>query len=179
MTMSLRVAALVAALMLVLASSASATRGQPDRELPFAGFGTSADSYGDASTCPAGAAWRFFSYGTSEFTHLGHVIVDVTHCTWVDWATGTGHFGPGTNSLTAANGDTLILSQWGTFESAMTPDGEFSYVDLEWEVIGGTGRFEGATGRGEGTVVGDIAASTSTATYWGTIAYDASNVAAD
>jgi hypothetical protein len=179
MTRLFRATALTVALMLVAATPVLATRGQPDHEVPFGGGGTTADSYGDPGTCPPGAVWRFFSSGTNEFTHLGHVTVDVTHCTWVDWATGTGHFGPGTNTLTAVNGDTLTLSQWGTFESALTPDGIFSYVDLEWEVIGGTGRFEGASGTGEGTVVGDIAAMTSTSTYWGTIVYDASNRAFD
>jgi len=178
MTRLFRATVLFAALMLLSASTVSATHGQPDREVPFGGGGTTADSYGDPSTCPPEAHHRYFSAGQSIFTHLGLVTAEVTHCTWVDSAT-TGHFGPGTNTLTAANGDTLVLSQRGTFEFFLTPDGLFSFVDLEWVAISGTGRFEGATGSGQAAVLGDIWAGTSTAIYWGTIAYDASNRSSD
>jgi hypothetical protein len=178
MTRLFRVTALFAALMLLSASTVLANHGQPDREVPFGGGGTTADSYGDPSTCPPGAAWRYFSSGQNIFTHLGLVTAEVTHCTWRESET-TGHFGPGTNTLTAANGDTLVLSQWGTFEAFLTPDGLFSFVDLEWVAISGTGRFEGVTGSGQAAVVGDIWSGTSTATYWGTIAYDASKLSAD
>lgn len=174
MTRLLRTAALVAALMLVAATPAVATRGQPEVQVPFraVSVGSSMDSQGPP-TCP-GAAWQFFSSGTSEATHLGLVSLEVTHCSWIDSPT-TGHFGPGTATFTAPNGDTLVLSQWGTFRTELTADSFTSIVDADWIVIGGTGRFEGASGSGEALVVGDILANSSSSTYWGSIAYDASN----
>ncbi len=156
--------ALAATLCLTLATTAMAA----DPVRPFGGTATSTDSYGPP-TCP-GASWQFFSSGPGHFTHLGVVTMDVTHCTWIDSPT-TGHFGPGTATLTAANGDMLTLSQWGTFETVMTSHGLFGFVDIEWEVAGGTGRLEDASGEGAGSVVGNIGAGTSAATYWGTIAY--------
>lgn len=180
MTKLVQIAALLAALTLVAATPAAATRGQPDREVPFSAVsvGPSTDGYGPPpSACP-GAAWQFFSSGTSEVTHLGLAANHVSQCTWLDSPT-TGHFASSTVTFTAANGDTLILSQWGTFTTVMTPDSFTSYVDLEWVVVGGTGRFEGANGSGEGSVVGDILANSSAATYWGTITYNASNRSGD
>ena len=173
-----RTAALLAAIMLLAATPASATRGQPDREVPFRAVSVAptTDSYGPP-TCP-GAAWQFFSTGTSEATHLGLLTSEVTHCTWLDSPT-TGHFGPGTARFTASNGDTLILSQWGTFRTVVTADSFTSYVDEEWVVTGGTGRFEDASGSGEASIVGNILTDSSTATYWGTITYDASDRSAD
>jgi hypothetical protein len=139
MTRLLRAAALFAALTLITASTALATHGQPQREVPIGGVLSGADSYGDPSTCPAGAVWRYFQSGTGELSHLGAVTVEVTHCTWLDSAT-TGHAGPGTITVTAANGDTLVLAHQVTFEFGMpTPGSILNLIDLEWEVVGGTG----------------------------------------
>ncbi len=173
MTRLVRIAALSAAMLVAVAPTCVAG-GQPDRELPFraVSVGSSTDSYGPPA-CP-GATWQFFSKGTSVAIHLGLVTNEITHCTWIDSPT-TGHFGPGTATFTAPNGDTLTLSQWGTFTTVMTADSFTSFVDAEWVVSGGTGRFEGASGSGKATVVGDINANSSTSTYWGTITYAASN----
>ena len=165
MVKPLRAAALLVALLLPL-SAATAAAADPVR--PFGGTTTSIDSYGPP-TCP-GAAWQYFSAGSGHFAHLGLVTMEVTHCTWLD-SPATGHFGPGTATLTPADGDTLVLSQSGTFEATVTPDGLVSHVNLDWHVIGGSGRFEGASGEGSAAVVGMIAIDTSMATYTGEIAY--------
>jgi len=183
MTRLLRVTALFAALMVLTASTALATHGQPLHESPIGGASAGVDTYGDPSTCPAGAVWRYFHSGTGELSHLGAVTVEVTHCTWLDSAT-TGHAGPGTITFTAANGDSLMLAHQASFEVVTPTAGRLlSLIDLEWEVVEGTGRFEGATGTGGGSGVSDIdlvtGASTTTVSYWGTIAYDASKKSAD
>jgi hypothetical protein len=169
---------LLAALMLLTASPALATRGQPDREVPFraVSVGTSTDVFGPPPPeCP-GAAWQFFSSSMSEVAHLGLASVEVTHCSWID-GPGVGHFGPGTATFTAANGDTLTLSQWGTFKTVFDPGPVMSVAELEWVVIDGTGRFDGAGGSGTAVVVADLVANTSSSTYVGMIVYDASNAA--
>jgi hypothetical protein len=126
---------------------------------------------------------RYFQSGTGVLSHLGAVTVEVTHCTWLDSAS-TGHAGPGTITVTAANGDTLVLAHQVTFEFGMPSPGRIlNLIDLEWEVVGGTGRFDGAIGTGAGSGISDIdaatGASTTTVSLWGTIAYDASNRSAD
>ena len=62
---------------------------------------------------------------------------------------GTDTFGPGTITLTAANGDELRLVHRGTFGLVMAADGLTSGFDMIWVVAGGTGRFTGATGAGQ------------------------------
>lgn len=103
--------------------------------------------------------------------HLGLTTFVVTHCSETTGPT-TGVFGHGTNTLTAANGDTLVLSHWGTFQLTMGPTGPVSSdVDLPWTVVGGTGRFEGATGSGDGAGYSILASGQTTMTLWGEISY--------
>jgi hypothetical protein len=162
-----RATALVAVLCLAVAAPASAA----DPARPFAGRDRVADTLLLPSGCPANAAWRYSATGSGQFLHLGATSVVVTHCTFVDMATGTGSFGPGTITLTAANGDELHLVDRGTFRIVMGQDGPSSVFEMTWVVDGGTGRFAGATG--SGTTHGSSLLSTgiTTASYQGEIAY--------
>lgn len=168
-----------------LTAAAPATAGSV-RDLPIRGSTTSADSMAppvdvpDYPDCPEGTSWRYFSEGSGNLSHLGRVDVLVTHCTVFDEETGAGSFGNGTITFTAANGDTLIIVQSGTFQlSGDSASGEFvSLVDGEWTVVGGDGRFEGASGTGSFTAVSDLLAGDSgitTAEYSGRILYDPSS----
>jgi hypothetical protein len=159
--------ALVAVLCLTFAAPVSA--GGHLR--PFAGRDRVADTLVTPTTCPAGASWRYTATGTGQFLHLGRTSVSVTHCTFVDFASGTGTFGPGTITLTAANGDEVHLVQRGTFRLVDTPQGLTSVFNMSWVVVGGTGRYEAA--RGSGMTHGSSLLSTgiTAATYLGVIAY--------
>jgi hypothetical protein len=110
--------------------------------------------------------------GAATVSHLGSASIVVDHCSRFTSPT-TGEFGDGTITLTAANGDVLVLDEWGTFELV----GPTSIIDLSWTVNGvlSTGRFTNATGSGSAAPVGDLIANTTTGSMWGTIAYDASN----
>ena len=156
------------ALFAVLVLATSATAAATDMR-PFRGVTYGTDSYGPPSC--AGASWQYHHEGFGEVAHLGRVTVVVDHCTYFDPVAGFATFGPGTITLVAANGDTLILSDWGTATLVMTPEGPTSVVDLFWEVAGGTGRFSDAAGSGGGSPISDIVAGTTTALYWGTISY--------
>ncbi|HYM82897.1 MAG TPA: hypothetical protein VEY67_01940, partial [Candidatus Dormibacteraeota bacterium] len=138
------------------------------------GYGATSDSYAPPDTCPAGAGWRYMGTGGGEWSHLGPVHTVITHCSWLDSPT-TGHFGPGTVTLTAANGDQLVLADEGTFEIVMSASGPLSMIDLDWTVIGGTGRFAHATGSGTAHPVGDLLAGTTSGIFDGLIRYDASD----
>jgi hypothetical protein len=158
---------LVATLSLALAAPVAAAN--PAR--PFAGNDQVVDTFTPPTTCAEGALWRYTGAGTGVFLHLGHASVSVTHCTFVDFATGTGTFGPGTITLTAANGDALQLVHRGTFSLVMAPDGLTSVFDMTWVVVGGTGRFADATGSGTTHGSSLLSTGTTSASYEGEIAY--------
>jgi hypothetical protein len=138
---------------------------------PISGVGHGIDSMGDPAVCTPAQPIHYVNTGVGRVLHLGVVTYEVNHCTSFDPASGTGAFGPGTLTIEAANGDTLVLAERGTFRFVPTGDTVLSYIDLVWEVVDGTGRFEGATGSGAGAPVGDVLAGTLTLTFWGSISY--------
>jgi hypothetical protein len=169
-----RIGALVLALVVLIVAPATAALGRVERPRPIHGSATTADAMMAPLDCPEGSEWRFAGTGNGRFSHLGSVEFEIEHCSRMTSEL-TGEFGSGTIVLTAANGDVLTLSQWGTFTLSFGPDGFYSYVDMHWEVIGGTGRFVDATGSGTATAVGDLVAETTAADFAGTIVYAASN----
>jgi hypothetical protein len=161
--------AVLVAAALCLAFAAPAAAADPVR--PFGGHDRVVDTFIAPTTCPEGALWRYAATGSGLFLHLGRSSVSVSHCSFVDLASGKGTFGPGTITLTAANGDELHLVHRGTFSLVMTTDGLTSVFDMTWTVVGGTGRFAGAVGAG--TTYGSSLLSTGTtaADYRGEISY--------
>jgi hypothetical protein len=167
--------ATVAAAALCFAIAAPVAAADPSR--PFGGWTSGTDTTDENATgCPAGSFIRYGNTGTGQFLHLGLVEAVVTHCTRLDVATGAGWFDDGTITITAANGDTLVLDHQGTFQLSPweTPPPWTSDVELTWVVVGGTGRFENATGSGIGAGFADgVGLPGSTTTIWlsGAIAY--------
>ena len=76
---------------------------------------------------------------TGTATHLGEFTVSVAHL-----VNTTARTAAGTYQFTAANGDTLIAQFTGQASPTATP-GVLSIVETS-TIIGGTGRFAGATG---------------------------------
>ncbi len=163
--------AVLVAAALCLAFAAPVAAKNPAK--PFSGSFVTVDSYDLIHPgCPGDAFLKADIVGRGQFQHLGLTRIHMTHCTWLDLATGAGWTGVGDMTLTAANGDTLLLHYRATFQMDPWPDFVSSTVDtLPWTVVGGTGRFEHATGSGGGTNFAVMAAGT--ATYWlsGTISY--------
>jgi hypothetical protein len=165
-----RLLALAAALLLALAVAAPAAAADPDR--PFKGASIGADTMGPPLDCPEWAQWRYTSDGWANVTHLGRVTMHVTHCSAMTSQDG-GVFGAGVLTLTAPNGDRLVLRDWGTFVVTWKggPTPYDSTIDLHWEVIGGTGRFADATGHGTGSGYGILADGRTSVTYRGVLGY--------
>lgn len=165
-----RLIILGAALVLALAQAVPAAAADPAR--PFRGSGSGTDSMGAPTGCPDWAQWRYDSTGTMYVTHLGLASFHVSHCSAM---TGGPHgiFGAGTMTYTAANGDTLVISDWGTFDLTLGSGGapERSEIDLEYEIVGGTGRFADAEGSGHGAGYSVLAKGLTTMTLWGEISY--------
>jgi hypothetical protein len=163
--------AVLVAAALCLAFAAPVAAKDPVR--PFGGSFTTHDTYDLTHPgCPSDAFLKADIIGQGQFQHLGRTQIHMTHCTWLNFETGAGWTDVGEMTLTAANGDTLLLHYQATFQMDPWPDFVSSTIDsLPWTVVGGTGRFEHASGSGGGTNVAVMAAGT--ATYWlsGTISY--------
>ena len=81
---------------------------------------------------------------SGKATHMGSVSLRSTDCVVVE--SGQFTFTDGRLVLTAANGDQIIA----TYSGMLLPSAELPVYSLSgsYTVIGGTGRFEGATGAG-------------------------------
>ena len=154
-----------AALCLALAAPVAAT----DPEVPFGGHTAGTDTYLPPVGCPAGASWLHMGDAQGELLHLGRVHLVNSHCTWEDPATLSGHFGPGTMTLTAANGDQLVLAEQGTYTIDVVALA--AYPVGSWVVVDGTGRFAGASGAGTFAGVSDFVSGISTLRFSGSISY--------
>jgi hypothetical protein len=146
--------AIMCALLLMMGSvsTAAATPGQPDLQVPIKGYVVGLDEEPDegATGCEVAGAhllWRFTGSGTGRVAHLGRVTYHFTHCTHVDYT-----IVEGVMTLIAANGDSLELTYTGTI-TQYTPGDEYALWEMAWTVDGGTGRFVDATGSGDGDAV--------------------------
>jgi len=87
--------------------------------------------------------------GTASIPYLGKSIAvyqGTLDFSTIDPTTGCGP-NPGTFTITAANGDTLLLTLEG-IHCQSTPEAPLGLTSGRYTVTGGTGRFEGATGGG-------------------------------
>src|SRR5947207_1866492 len=85
--------------------------------------------------------------GTASIPYLGKSIAvyqGMLDFSTIDPNTGCGP-NPGTFTITAGNGDTLVLALDGT-HCQSTPEAPLGLTSGHYTVTGGTGRFEGATG---------------------------------
>ncbi len=165
----------LAALLLVLAAAAPAAAADPSRM--FSGSWVSQDGADFAAPgCPAGAFFRFSTTGRGEFAHLGLTGISLTHCTYFDLLTPSGTFDHGTITLTAANGDVLVLAEQGSYvldtpNPTPPPPFENAVSHSTWWVADGTGRFADATGSGTGVSYDNLVTGVQSYSLTGTIAY--------
>lgn len=184
--------ALGAALVGAVAAPAGATQGRSvpfdmrlvgvDRPLQLSpGFPFVGDTFG--GRCSAASSWvtTIDSAGTAR--HIGTVSVVQSHCTVYDvMAPDSTHrpFADGRMVITGADGDQLWVNYAGWF--LFTPTSEAVGIsDIQYAtmtVVGGTGRFEGASGTLTGRALDNFPAGPNTAHVWGSIVYDPSVQAA-
>ena len=149
------------ALAVVAPGAALAKKGGTDRPWKGKGSGTTTFSVATFPSVPGSTE------GTARFSHLGKTSYTSTFTVTF---TGPGTFNlTGTQTLVAANGDTLTLSftGTGTITGAFGP-GQTSETMVTWNVTGGTGRFDDASGSLTGTVVTEVVSvdgSTATGTH--------------
>jgi hypothetical protein len=105
--------------------------------------------------------------GSCVMTHLGVASLVKTETVVLD--PNGGHVRDGVMTFTAPNADQL----WATESSDIVPPdatGAFSATGF-WTFTGGTGRFEGASGRVDWNATGSIVTSTTERSFRGWITY--------
>jgi hypothetical protein len=178
----------VTALTFALAAPAVATQGQhvpfqmhlvgADRPLNMSpGFPVVRDAFAGRCSVPSDWVTTIDLRGTAE--HLGRVSVVASHCTQFDIFTtpNPGVFQDGEMVVKAANGDELWLEYAGhfLFTPGDTPEVGVSAISFTTvTVVGGTGRFEGATGSLTGHAIDNFPAGPHIASFSGWIVYDPS-----
>lgn len=140
----------------LLAPSVGATAGQPGKQLPFhgyvKGFVTAQFAPGFpfvrstfSGRCSVPSDWIAVWSGVGQSTFTGLITAYGSDCDRVDLATGQISYGDGVITEYGANGDYL----YGTYTNGHGVLG--GTIADDWTIVGGTGRFAGATGQGTET----------------------------
>jgi hypothetical protein len=135
-------------LTLVLAatfSMAVAVAGDNAKGRPFKGSMSGEATFDFASgACldVTGAPWQTIGYMAGKLSHLGKSEWFVSHCSTLDGS----QLVNGEGVLVAANGDEIWLTYTADLISPFTPPPVVLLYDQTNIVVGGTGRFEGASG---------------------------------
>ena len=121
----------------------------------------------DPGHCPAYPYMTGVITGKGTASHLGKVSVSAINCIFPTPPTFT--FTEGQLKLTAANGDELRA----TFHGSLTPTGTKDVYMLQgpYKIMGGTGRFAGASGHGTLQGEENLATQEGTIEATGTISY--------
>ena len=97
--------------------------------------------------CPATDVFlgdlRTDSAATGRVTHMGRTTMTSTHCTPAFETIAGGEM-----TLVAANDDEVLIHYWGSAPFPIPGVTEIIEVDLDFEIVGGTGHFDGAIGGG-------------------------------
>jgi hypothetical protein len=89
-----------------------------------------------------GAPWQSFTDVSGNMSHFGRSEFHMSHCSTLD---GT-QLVNGAGTLVAANGDELWVTYTADLISPFTPPPVVLLYQTDFVVVGGTGRFEGASG---------------------------------
>jgi len=137
---------LLAVIAMGLAAPASA---RPDAR-PFKGTTSGEVTFVSDDDCPNFGGLKTVTNTTGTASHLGRTAATAQHCT----PEGADIDG-GRATLVAANGDEVHLEYAGTVAPVVTqttPIDTVIVAETPYEIVGGTGRFDGATGEGDMTV---------------------------
>jgi len=133
----------------------SSDQVKPDAR-PFKAFMTGEMSWAPDENCPEigfpPEGVRSSMEATGRVSHLGRSTLTGTHCTPGGIYYPDLDQPPSEATLVAANGDKVDMIYHGECPPLTLDIGEVLICSFEFEVDGGTGRFEGATGRGSGTL---------------------------
>ena len=153
------------ALALILGSALIAPAAAGEQR-PFQGRFTGSGIAVAPRCGPAALTLGFAVQG--EMTHLGRVTGDGTNCTEFTLGTGAVPIWDGFVTLVAADGSTLLT----TYEGGQgAPSAGYATFAHEHVIVGGTGRFDGASGELSVSGVLDLANVMVSGTVRGWISY--------
>ena len=145
-----------------IASKANSNANNPENKVPFVG------DYATTAQFPEGSFLHQIITGHGQATHLGKGIFVADARLTPTGPPPTPVPFAGTATFTAANGDQFFTQ----FTGLSTPTGPgTSRGDITHTIIGGTGRFEHATGALVGIALVTVGAPTNTVSYEGWINY--------
>jgi len=136
------VRALIGSVLLIMAIAAPVSADPGSRPFKGSVAGEVAFNVVPVTVCPNYGGLRTESSAIGTSSHLGKTVMTALHCTPLG-----DDFGPGTMALTSASGDEV----WITYHGSAPFPGEGVTVyqgSIEFEIVGGTGRFEDAVGGG-------------------------------
>lgn len=131
----------ILAMALGLAIMSIPAAGADSASRPFKGSAVGEVTFPLDPDCPNYGGLRTDSTAVGTASHLGRIVMEGQHCTP---APGEGIAGEQT--FVAANGDEVYMTYSGV-PGPPNPDGVIVF-DVNFDIIGGSGRFEGAEGGG-------------------------------
>ena len=141
----------------LLIAMVAAPVGAKSDERPFKAFMTGEMSWDDeAFECleETGIPVRSYMNATGRVSHLGRSTLTGDHCT----PTVTGYPDPDNSppsvaTLVAANGDEVHMNYRGVCPPYWEAEEGIEFIcTFDFDIVGGTGRFAGATGEGSGNL---------------------------
>ena len=154
----------------LLIAMVAAPAGAKSDERPFKAFMTGEMSWAPDGECPTTELHSYMD-ATGRVSHLGRSTLTGDHCT-----PPLTEYGPSEATLVAANGDEVDM----IYHGECPPLGDLNEGDVlecsfVFEIVDGTGRFDGADGEGIGTLsliwAGHEPKTTAWWTWTGTIEY--------
>jgi hypothetical protein len=133
-------------LVLLLTATASVSAGDNPRPRPFNGTFVGEATFPESEACLAvtGAPWQTLSSSAGRMSHLGRTELSTAHCPTPDGSAAVA----GEATFTAANGDQLQA----TYTAVTVAPPPLIIQEIDFVIVGGTGRFENATGWLRGVV---------------------------
>lgn len=113
---------------------------------PFWGNLAGEATFPESEACSevTGAPWQTLSVTEGKMTHLGRTALSTAHCSTPDGSFAVG----GVATFTAANGDQV----WATYTATTVAGPPLIVQEADFIIVGGTGRFENASGHLVGMV---------------------------
>ena len=130
--------------LVLLAFSASASAASKAR--PFHGYVVGAVSFTYDPASPSEVDFWTDSYAVGDVSHLGATVMTARHPTPV-----TDYINDGTMTMVAANGDEVTITYDGFLPFPVVGEPYTLVVDLDFTIVGGSGRFANASGGGDMT----------------------------
>lgn len=127
-------------LALVLVTTASVATAANPNYRPFKGGTAGEVTFPGSEAClgVTGASWQTLSVTEGRISHLGTMNLTTSHCSTLDGSAAVG----GVATFTAANGDQLFA----TYTAVTVAPPPLIIQEADFVIVGGTGRFESATG---------------------------------